>query len=390
MTSGARSPVVPFVTSMDTSEAREGGIRPAVDADLESIVALDARVYADHVVTPERTANMKEVLFAHPWRTERLPSLVYEEGGGRMRGFIGIMPRRMRFNDRELLAGISHRFMVDPESRGYVGLTLMKAFIQGNHDLSITEPENEAARRIWLRYGGVAVESQSLQWTKPIRPAGWAAQYAQDRLPGLAVRALGGVAAGLDGVAGRVAGLRPDPAAGTAEELTPEAMQAVLEESTSRFAVRPAYDLRQLAWFLRHLRGKRGRGDLRARLVSTPDGKRAGYFLYYVRRGGTGLVVQLLARGDRIKLVWTHLLADAWHSGTVALRGKYDAMMATLGDRGMLIRRARHTFLFHTRHPDVERAVLRGDALLTRLEGEGGIPFGDDPTAGLPGASDGA
>lgn len=376
---------------MDTHQQKGGGIRPAAESDLEAICALDSRVYVEHRVTPERTSSMKDVLFSHPWRTDKLPSLVYEDADGGIRGFLGIMPRRMTLNEKPLLAGISHRFMVDPEMRGSLAaLGLMRTFLAGDHDLSITEPENEAARKIWLRYGGFAVESQSFQWTRPIRPAGWAAQFAPDRLPALARQVVGGVAAGLDGVAGAVGRVRQKQSSEhESEELRPETMAEVLETVSRRYAVRPVYDQRQLQWFLERLAAKRGRGTLRGRLIRVQSGEPGGYYLYYAKPGGTGLVVQMCARPDRIKTVWRHLVADAWRTGTVGLRGKYDAVIAALADRTLLVKRARHTFLLHTRHIDVERAILRGEAFLTRLEGEGGIPFGDDRAEDSGDAADG-
>jgi hypothetical protein len=364
---------------MDTQPQKDGRIRPADDADLEAICALDARVYPEHPVTPARVGFMRDVLFTHPWRTDTLPSLVYEDGAGEIRGFLGVMPRRMMLGERPLLAGITHRFMVDPAHRGSLaGLDLMRTFLGGQHDLSITEPENEAARRIWQRYGGFAVDAQSLQWTKPVRPLGWIAQYAEDHLPAMAHRVVTGVAAGVDGVAGAIGGLRPKPAETPTEDLSPEGMLALIRDVSRRYSVRPVYDTRELEWFLTRLESKHARGTLRARLVRAKGGEPAGFYVYYARPRATGLVVQICARPDQIKRVWHHLTDDAWRTGTVALRGKYDAIVSGVPDRSLFLRKARHTFLLHTRHADVERAILRGDAFITRLEGEGGIPFGDD------------
>jgi hypothetical protein len=375
---------------MDTQPQKDGRIRPARDEDLEAICALDARVYPEHPLTPARVGFMKDILFDHPWRTEDLPSLVYEDGDGRIRGFLGVMPRRMMLRDRPLLAGITHRFMVDAEYRGSLAaLGLMRTFLGGQHDLSITEPENEAARRIWLRYGGFVVDSQSLQWTKPIRPVGWAAQYAVDRVPALLQRAVVGLAAAADGVTGAIGRVRPRPPDEPDAPLSPQSMSDVIHDVSRRFTVRPVYDTRELQWFLSRLEGKHRRGALRARLVGAQGGDPLGFYVYYARPGGTGLVVQLCARPDRLKTVWRHLHHDAWRTGTVALRGKYDAVVAGLQDRALLLRKSRHTFLLHTRHPEVERAILRGDAFITRLEGEGGIPLGDDLTGLSRDAADG-
>jgi hypothetical protein len=76
--------------------------------------------------------------------------------------------------------------------------------------------------------------------------------------------------------------------------------------------------------------------------------------------------------------VLRHLAYDAWRSGTLAIKGRLDAGFAELIDRAFFLKRERRAFLIHTRHAEVERAVLCGDAFLTRLEGEWWVPYGDE------------
>src|SRR5687768_2377800 len=56
------------------------------------------------------------VFLENPSRNTELPSLVYEEHDGRIIGFLGIVPRRMVMNGRQVLAAVSSQFIVDPTS----------------------------------------------------------------------------------------------------------------------------------------------------------------------------------------------------------------------------------------------------------------------------------
>jgi hypothetical protein len=364
--------------------AGEGWIRPAVEADLDAICELNARVYPERTVTPERTEHMREVLFDHPWRDDRFPSLAYENAGGRITGFIGVMPRSMALGARELVAAISHRFMVDPADRGSLGaLALVKTFLAGRQDLSITEPENPAARRIFERFGSHGIESQSFEWSRPVRPFGWAAQHARSAAPRVAYRLLDVIPAWFDTCAGAVSNVRPRGGREAIESLTPELMRRAIDETARTYPLRPVHREGDLKWLLDRLEGKRSRGALRGHVGTGPDAPRIGAYLYYCRPGGTGLVVSVWARPQQIAATWNHLLADAWCTGTVALRGKYDAVVARVADRALFVRRSPHTFLLHTSQSDVERAIAGGQAYVSRLEGEGGIPFGDNPAGSL-------
>jgi len=70
------------------------------------------------------------------------------------------------------------------------------------------------------------------------------------------------------------------------------------------------------------------------------------------------------------------LLADAWHHGATAVCGRVDPRYAQeLSNRHSWFRREGTWTLVHSPHADIMAAIHRGDAFLTRLEGEWWLRF---------------
>src|SRR5262245_4790822 len=121
------------------------------------------------------------VFLDHPWHEEGVASRVYEEAGGRISGFLGVVPRRISMDGRPLLAAICSQFVVHPERRGMAGLQLLKAVFDGPQDVSISDEANDATRRIWEARGGATAFLHSLRWLRPLRPGRLAAAWLRRR-----------------------------------------------------------------------------------------------------------------------------------------------------------------------------------------------------------------
>src|SRR3989449_11509383 len=84
-------------------------------------------------------AYFTRVFLDNPSRDVRLSSLVCEEGGGRIVGFLGVVPRGMSMNGERLLAAISSQFVVDQAGQaGLRAVRVAKEDFDGPQDLSIT------------------------------------------------------------------------------------------------------------------------------------------------------------------------------------------------------------------------------------------------------------
>src|ERR1044071_8269516 len=167
-------------------------VRPFVANDIPQVASLHQRVWGAKAVGIGRYRRYFTEVFLEGSDGSHLSSLVCEETGGRIVGFIGVVPRRVAIEGRCFQAAVSSQFIVEPASHsGLVAARLAKAFLEGPQDLSIADEANDAARRIWQRLGGTTALLHSLYWTRPLRPAGFVLSCLARRR-GLAPRAGGG------------------------------------------------------------------------------------------------------------------------------------------------------------------------------------------------------
>jgi hypothetical protein len=106
------------------------------------------------------------------------------------------------------------------------------------------------------------------------------------------------------------------------------------------------------------------------------DGALVGWYLYYANAGGVGQVVQVAARRDRGGDILHCLFHDAWAKGVVALVGRLEpGLLPALGAHGALLARDGPWVLVQSQHPELLAAIHRGDAFLSRLDGEWWMSF---------------
>jgi GNAT acetyltransferase-like protein len=354
-----------------------GEVRPLTDGDVPQVVQLYERVFPSRGPLGAQPAGeyLREILCRNPWRDDALPSLVYEERGGRIAGCLGVMPRRMLLDGRPIQAAISHTFMVEPGSRSSLAaLALARTFLSGGQDLSIAEGGSPSLR-ILERFGGTTSLLYSLRWTRPLRPSRYVLSILKRRgLPAAVSWGLAPVCSAVDALAPLVLGEgarlpRPRRAG---EDLTTDDLLEGLSRVSADQSLRPAYDRMSLAWLLDLLAGKKGRGVLQRVAVRDASGDLIGWYIYYLNPGGISEVVQIGASKASVDEVLEHLFHHARRGGAVAVSGQLDpAAFRALASKGSVLHHdGLSWFLVHSRDPAVLAAIHRADAFLTRLEGE--------------------
>jgi len=375
----ARSRPAPVRQQTDSGLAT---IRVLTDGDVPAAAALFARVYPRHGWPSQAAceAYFREMIFENPWYDPELPSWVAEKDG-QILGMQAVMHRPMRFDGRSLRVAVSCQFMVDPANRrSLIALQLMKAYLSGPQDLSLADGASDQSRRLWVGLGGAAPLLYSLHWTRPLRPARYALSLLEEHasLPAPLTLAARPLCALVDALAARVRQNRfwRGAADGFDEQLEPSAMLSHLPEVMGGNALQPVYNAESLAWLVDQTGRKKRHGTLRARAVLNRNRKLIGWYLYYVQINGVGEVVQLVARHGAFDQVLQRLLADAWHHGATAVCGRVDPRSAQeLSNRHSWFRREGTWTLVHSPHADIMAAIHRGDAFLTRLEGEWWLRF---------------
>ena len=357
-------------------------IRVLAEDDVPAAAALFARVYPEHRWSSQAACEsyFREMLFENPWRDPELPSWVAEHDG-RILGIQAVMSRPMRFQGRTARVAVSCQFMVDPDNRrSLTALQLMKAYLSGPQDLSLADGASDQARHLWISLGGTAPLLYSLHWTRPLRPARYVLSLLEEHaaLPPALTFAARPLAALADALSARLPFnrfLREDDDFAD-DTLDPATMLSHLPEVMGGSALQPVYDARSLAWLLEQTARKTRHGTLRARAVLDNGGRLIGWYLYYLQTNGVSEVVQLAALDGSFDSVLRRLLADAWRHGAAAVRGRLDPRYAQeLSTRHSWFRREGTWTLVHSRHADIMAAIHRGDAFLSRLEGEWWLRF---------------
>ena len=361
-------------------------IRPMEGTDLDAVATLYERVMRSGGATasPELRAWFERVVFDHPWVDPEIPSLVAIEDGD-VTGFLASHARRLRIDRSPGRLACSGQLVVDPTARRHAtGALLLRTYLDGPQDLTITDGATELIRAMWERLGGELAHPQCLEWLKPLRPGSlaavlWAQQRGRSRPAGLASAAGRAVDAAASLPPARrlertVSGGSPSPTAhraARAEPLTAEGLITELPAITTRLRMCPDYDAAFVGWLLHELAAVRARGELRARMVRDDDGRALGWFAYYLVPGGLSPAVSVAA-GDEPSAgaVLDTLLDDARAGGAAGLRGRLEPLLvAPVAARGCFLRYVGMA-LVHARDPGLVALATSRHALLTRLDGE--------------------
>lgn len=324
---------------------------------------------------------LEEVFFDSPMAAECNSSLVSQDPGGRITGFIAVITRKMVFCDRPIRAGVSLHFMVDPEARSSMaGLQLLKSLFSSDHELLFTDGAGDLGLKVWEGLGGSKALLYSQKWFRLLRPAQQVVASISKRgfiggdgMLKLAPRILSLPAGLFDSVAAR---FLPHyfPSAHPTLVDEPLQIQTIIEylpEFSKGLMLRPLYDEETLTWLLDQAKRNIAYGELISSQLRNSSGEITGWYLYYLQKGGLGEVIHLAARKKSEGEVLDHLFNHAKVNGANTIMGRMEPRwMQELADRGCFFGRIGRLTLIQSHNMDILNAIHRGDAFLTQLEGE--------------------
>jgi hypothetical protein len=367
------------------------GIRSCTPDDLPTVARLFQSAFR-HSATPAPSSLetcLRQIFFEHPWYDPDISSRVYVGRDGFVRGFIGAVPLHMRLGSRAVRAAVPSSLMVErPDEDPLAGAKLVRSFLTGPQDISISEPLNQVSEGMWQRLGGISVPSESMEWLRILRPAGLGLALAGDRYPFL--RLLRPLAVSFDFLAqivmtGIGSGERgdtqpaahgPNPRAARHldlahdEEAGDGELFAATQELAGTYALHPHWDAACLSWQVGHAAQNRGRGTLFRRIVYGKAGAPIGCYLYHGRPAGIAWVLQVLTRPDTAGPVLDSLFAHAQQHGSVAIKGRSQLRLLSALQQRRCIFFRRNSAMVHSRDPHLLAAVRAGDAITSGLAGE--------------------
>ena len=351
-------------------------IRPCTRDDIPAVAGIFQNAFRDRRVAPPRSLELclQEVLFEHPWFDPELQSRVFVTPDGKVGGFMGVMPLHMSYRGRPVRAAVPTSLAVaEPAKYPIAGAKLVRAFLAGPQDLSISEPANALSQNLMTRLGAEQVPSESMEWLRVFQPGGFAATLLGEhwgaRMASPLLRLADRVAQ--RGVVADMVRFQPMPASFAHDaDVSDETLLALLPELAASYSLRPDWDLPAFKFILGHASRNSARGPLFRRIVYGKDMKPLGCYLYHGRPGKVGFVLQVLAREGAVGAVLDSLFVHAVHNGSVAIKGRTDQrLLDPLLRRGAFFFR-RHSSLVHSRHPELVEAVRAGTAITGGLAGE--------------------
>jgi Acetyltransferase (GNAT) domain len=349
-------------------------IHPLEKNDLPEIAALFELVMRSGSRTPPRQlAEYFGRILEHPWADPEIPSLVYVDQTGRIVGFIGSHVRRLRFHGQPIRVGVTGQFISHPDARNRaVGALLLRRYFAGPQDMTMTSAVGDAAR-IWKALGGQVAYLGSIRWIRIFDLAATAG-YALERSGKARWKPVASpVFSAVQALANRLpaVSLRVPRPTTRAEDLTAEALLELLPSVSSQLRMYPDYDTQFLEWLFREMIEVRSRGDLVKRLIVGANGGPVGWYVAYLQPGGVSQVMQIGAKERDVETVLDHLFHDAQRRGVALLFGQLEPLVFEPLTRRRCLLHPGGNLLIHSRHHELLDAVLTGQAMISRMDGEG-------------------
>lgn len=363
-----------------------GGLRPFAEVDIPPVSDLIWRVLHERKGPAPRSLqdHLRVLFLQNPWMDEGIVSRVFENAQGKILGFFGAVPRRMSLQGETIRLAFGSNLVVDPEGRASItAMQLVRAFMKGTQDVSITDSANEMSRPLLRSLGFNAVPIYSLLWARPLRPFQYGAhtlsRFKKGRMLAGAefiVRPLSKLA---DVVATtvRVSPFHSIRLASDDDELDTQTLIECLNTIPSKHWILPEYDHDSLNWVLDFVMKRNVFGNLRKAVVRDKDRKIVGWYIYSVTKGGVGQVLQIGAQSSSVGVVLDHLFGDAGTHGLIGLEGRMEPQfMQELTAKSCFFFRNGSWTLVQSNKPDLLALLQSGTAFFSRLDGEWALRHG--------------
>ncbi len=363
------------------------GVRPLAEADIPQV----ADLYWNYMrrrkgrVPPSLLPLFHELFFVSPFSKRELPSLVYEESGGKVVGFVARSVRKMSFGGQSIGVVFGGSLVVHPDFRsGLAAPRLVQRFMATDHDLTVVDSANNISKNVLGRMGYSVVPALNVHWRRPLRPSQYALYGLSVTADSTPVTVLQFAAKPFCSLADRVASKLPASPFRQVKprlkggELDIETLLQCMVEFRKGYSLWPEYTADSLRWLFGFMESRPARGALRKVLLRDERDNIVGWYIYYVKPGAVGEVVQIGGDLKLTKDILDHLFWDALERGVIGLHGIVDSRRTPdFSDKGCFFTCRGGWILAYSRDPEMMKALERGDAFFTRLDGEWCLDPGD-------------
>ncbi len=362
-------------------------VRPLAEADIPRV----ANLYSSYMrrlkgpASPALVALFRELYFANPFTDSDFPSLVYDTESDGVVGFIGGNVRRMSVCGKPIRVMYGGNLVVHPDFRnGLAAPRLLNAFMSTNYDLAMTDSANDISKHVLQRLGYNIVPALNIHWRRPLCPVQYGvygvAASANSSVLGKMARAARPLCKIADSLGSRVAAnpFRQSEPRLHGAKLDLETLLNCMTEFRKGYSLWSEYTPDSLGWLVSFMERQTFRGTLRRMLLRDDANQIVGWYIYYAKPGAVGQVVQIGGHPDFTKDILDHLFWDAQQQGVIGLHGVVESRRtADYSDKGCFFTCRGGWTVAVTKDTQLMRLLERGDAFLSRLDGEWCLDPGD-------------
>ena len=350
-------------------------IRAATPEDAEQISDLFCSAFrgGPDGKTRELTDYL-EKLYLHS-NSPGIESIVHENNG-RITGFLGVYPVPMTFRKRPVVAAVCGSFAVlNPQDEPMAAPRIMRTFLNGPQDLSLSETANKVSHAVWTGAGGNALVDYSLKWHRPISPLAYALHLAGEKsgFVDTLLPVLNPVARLFDRLG--LALFSPRPKHAEDDDFAVEAAErdefvSLYAECTRQFDPKPAFVADQLSDMLDDAQQKPDLGRFFTKKVLGKGGRPIGAIAYHYKTGGVMHVLQMLARPKAEANVLDALISHARDVGAIGLIGRMQQRFAVAMQGRKTYFLIHDWTVVHAKDKDIVAAYCNGDGFANGFVGE--------------------
>jgi len=362
------------IGKMQTGRTEVATVRDFERDDIEAVARLFQRTFrGSKNQSPALIAHLADVFFDHPWSEPDIRSKVFVEANGAITGFVGVFPSRLELDSRPLRAAFAGSLMVEnPKENPLAGARLVRAFLNGPQDISLTETANQTAMGLLQKSGNPLDPGYSLNWLRVLRPASTAVQLAERRFSAARIFRPFGRIGDRAMALGRQVPFQPaENSKIVFRDVTPEVFGTALLSLKDIYPLRPRWDEESIRWFVEQSEQKRNFGYPEWRVGYTPDNRPLAAYAYFTNPGGIGWVLQALATPALTGDLVDDLFAHAYKMGAAALRGAaHPWLIPALMTRRTFFH-SRSFYVAAARDKSLLEPIRSGQALVSGIAGEG-------------------
>ncbi|RWX76883.1 hypothetical protein EPK99_14525 [Neorhizobium lilium] len=356
-------------------KTQAGIVRNVEAGDINAVARLfQATFRGSNRSSADLSAYLRDVFLSHPWADPDIMSKVFVGPGDRISGFVGVFPTRLELDGRPLRGALAGSLVVeDPKANPLAGARLLRSFLAGPQDISLTETANSTALGMWQKAGYALEPGYSMNWLRILRPVSAAVEVlARRRAPATLLRPFGRIA---DRGAALVRATPFRPAERKVSKITfrdvsREEFGKALLALVSNYLLRPRWDDGSLSWFLAQAEHKRSFGYPEWRVGFAPDGRPVAAYVYFARPGEIGWLLQALSVPNAIVQMTDDLFAHAYEIGCSGIRGAAHPWLIPALMSRKTIFYGRSFYVAHAREESLMEPIKSGQALISGLAGE--------------------